>query len=129
MLKVFLNEGILEAPKSDSDSGTTWTTLRAMLDHEDYDRIRELTNLMKPWRNIDMRPLSMAEMSLLPDMTMPSEWSNQYSSSKLKGPILSPNLPKEYHPPKLKRSVAFGNEVDWSYSNPTYSVVDLVVIQ
>ena len=124
MLKVFLNEGILEAPKSDSDSGTTWTTLRAMLDHEDYDRIRELTNLMKPWRNIDMRPLSMAEMSLLPDMTMPSEWSNQYSSSKLKGPILSPNLPKEYHPPKLKRSVAFGNEVDGSYSNPTYSVVD-----
>ena len=127
MLKVFLNEGILVPPKSATDSATSWSTLRAMLDHEDYDRIRELTNLMKPWRNIDVRPLNMAELSLFPDMQMPVEWrSVKNEQTILRKPVLAPGIPTELCPPKLKRSIALGtySESAESNYNPTYSVID-----
>jgi hypothetical protein len=65
MLKVFLNEGTLESKTGDSGA-TSWSTLRAILDHTDYDRIREIANLLKPWRNTNIRPLSAAERTLLP---------------------------------------------------------------
>lgn len=68
MLKVFLNEGTLES-KTEGSGATSWSTLRAILDHTDYDRIREIANLLKPWRNTDIRPLSTAERTLLPTTT------------------------------------------------------------
>ena len=125
MLKLFLNEGILEAPKDNSSSATTWSVLRATLDHEDYDRIRELTNLMKPWRNTDTRPLNAAEKTLLPDMKIPDSWRFSVSAGSWPSPILSrpvikPCLPKSLHPPKLERSTAMG----CTESEATYSVVD-----
>jgi hypothetical protein len=66
MLRVFLNEGTLEAPTGSSSEATSWSTLRAMLDHENYDRIREIANLVRPWRDVDKRPLNRAELTLLP---------------------------------------------------------------
>ena len=115
MLKLFLNEGILEAPKPGSDSATTWSTLRAMLDHEDYDRIRELTNLLKPWRNTDIRPLTVAEKSLLPTMKIPSDWrfsnagSGNWPGVVTSRPVPRQGLPTSLHPPKLQRSTATGS--------------------
>ena len=94
MLKVFLNEGIRRLPSLIQIQAQHGPRFVQCLTIEDYDRIRELTNLMKPPAILICALSSMAEMSLLPDMTIPSV-SNQYSSSKLKGPILSPNLPKE----------------------------------
>jgi len=114
MLKLFLNEGILDPPKSGSDSSTTWSTLRAMLDHEDYDRIRELTNLLKPWRNTDIRPLTVAEKSLLPTMKIPNDWrfsnadSGNWPGVASSRPVPRMGLPTSLHPPKLHRGTAIG---------------------
>ena len=118
MLKVFLNEGTLNAPSSTNEAGTSWSTLRAMIDHQDYDRIRELINLSKPWRNTDLRPLSVAEKSLLPDMYIPQSWSDIHDnkSSPIR-PHPHPGISPTLLPPKLKRSVAEGY-------NPNYTVVD-----
>ena len=118
MLKVFLNEGILNTPTSSTEGATSWSTLRSMLDHENYDRIRELTNLLKPWRNTDIRPLSSAEMSLLPDMYIPQSWRDTHDNQSTPiRPNPQPGMSPDFLPPKLKRSVATGYNAD-------YTVVD-----
>ena len=130
MLKLFLNEGILEAPKPGSDSATTWSTLRAMLDHEDYDRIRELTNLLKPWRNTDIRPLTVAEKSLLPTMKIPTDWrfnkvdAGSWPCVVTSRPVPRQGLPTNLHPPKLRRSTASGSAAANSDAFSTTVVYD-----
>lgn len=69
MLNVFLNEGTLGSPSSDSgaaDGATSWSTLRTMLDHTDYDRIREIANLVAPFRNVTKCPITPVEMFMVP---------------------------------------------------------------
>ena len=97
MLKVFLNDGTLESKTGNSGGATSWSTLRVILDHTDYDRIREIANLMKPWRNTDRRPLSVAENTLLPNTLFIA--------------------PTRYPQPSLVRSVAGtvpASDVDWA---------------
>lgn len=99
MLKVFLNEGTLESKTGDSGA-TSWSTLRAILDHTDYDRIREIANLLKPWRNTNIRPLSAAERTLLPTTNF---------------------VPVAQFPhPVLVRSTAIGVASEHIHSNPPW---------
>ena len=98
MLKLFLNEGILEAPKDNSSPATTWSVLRATLDHED-DRIRGADKPYEAGRNTDTRPLNAAEKTLLPDMKIPDSWrfsvsAGSWPSPVLSRPVIKPCLPK-----------------------------------
>lgn len=64
-LRIFLTEGTLSAPGANGSTTTSWDTLRTVLDHSDYDAVRDLVYIMKPWRKTG-GPRSAAEKSIMP---------------------------------------------------------------
>jgi len=112
-LRLFLTEGTLEAPGANKSTATSWDTLRLALDHSDYDMVRDIAYMMRPWRATDM-PLSTKDKEAMwPKYTRPNDIVNSSVDSPDSGGSAAFCPPKTPPPPPsatpLRRQSAYSS--------------------